>query len=147
MTRIPPELEGEFIIRIMDMPECLNGMVKYDENDFANIYVNARLNTEGRRKAADHELTHVINDDIHNDDDIRTIEARADGLPFPLKPIPHLMRACDLLPQTTNVAAAPAPPRSQSHSPVPISPHQAAVMLHAVNDLDNWLFRDATYDL
>ena len=84
MKRIPPELEGEYLIRIVDMPEFMNGMVKYDEDDFANVYINARLNIEGRRKAADHELTHVINDDLHNDDPIEVIEARADKKPSPL---------------------------------------------------------------
>jgi hypothetical protein len=33
-------------------------------------------------------------------------------------------------------------------SPVPqLSPHQAAVLLRAISDLDDWLFRDTTYDI
>lgn len=151
MTRIPPELEGEYIIRVMDMPDCLNGMVKYDENDFANIYINAHLSPEGRRKAADHELTHVINDDIHNRDDIRTIEARADGHTANTTPLPRLMKARDLLPQSQKL-----PRRSEEvarridmapRPPVSISPRQADVLLRAINDLDDWLFRDTSYDI
>ena len=152
MIQIPPELEGEYIIRVMDMPECLNGMVKYDENDFANVYVNAKLNAEARQKAADHELTHVINDDIHNSDPIEVIESRADGHSTQ-RHLPKLFKASDLLPsaqlphrsgevaERSEVDRAPRSPAPQ------LSPHQAAVLLRAISDLDDWLFRDTTYDL
>lgn len=153
MIQIPPELEGEYIIRVMDMPECLNGMVKYDENDFANIYVNAKLNAEARQKAADHELTHVINDDIHNSDPIEVIESRADAHATPRHRLLNLFKASDLLPsaqlphrsgevaERSEVDRAPRSPAPQ------LSPHQAAVLLRAISDLDDWLFRDTTYDL
>ena len=139
---IPPELEGEYTIRVMDMPLTSPGFVMYDDDDHANVYLNARYNRETNEGTADHELTHIVNDDIHNDDPIEVVEARADGLPAPLKSIPRLMKARDLLPQTTNVAAASPPPRSQSHSPVPISHHQAAVLFRAINDLDAWFFKE-----
>ena len=148
MIQIPPELEGEYIIRVMDMPECLNGMVKYDENDFANVYINAKLNVEARQKAADHELTHVINDDIHNDDPIEVIESRADAHATPRHRLPALFKASDMLQQTPHVAAASTPPRSQTNPHASqLSPHQTAVLLRAISDLDDWLFRGTTYDL
>lgn len=96
---IPPELEGEYIIRVMDSPDGSNGFVVYDDDDFANVYVNARLNKAGQHKAADHEMEHIINDDIHNDDDIKTIEARANNRATQLKSIPRLMKARDLMPK------------------------------------------------
>ena len=153
MIQIPPELEGEYIIRVMDMPECLNGMVKYDESDFANIYVNAKLNAEARQKAADHELTHVINDDIHNSDPIEVIESRADAHVTGSRRLPRLFRASDLLPsaqlphRSGEVAERSEVDRAP-RSPVPqLSPPQTAVLLRAISDLDDWLFRDTTYDL
>jgi hypothetical protein len=153
MIQIPPELEGEYIIRVMDMPECLNGMVKYDENDFASIYVNAKLNAEARQKAADHELTHVINNDIHNDDPIEVIESRADAHATPRHRLPKLFKASDLLPsaqlphRSGEVAERSEVDRAP-RSPVPqLSPHQGAVLLRAISDLDDWLFRDTTCDL
>jgi len=152
MKQIPPELEGEYIVRIVDMPEFMNGMVKYDGDDFANIYVNAHLNEESRRKAADHELTHVVNDDLHNDDPIEVIEARADGLPTPLKSIPRLMRARDLISPSPSLPdqkkETPVPPLTEEGaSSVPIrrpslSPHQATVLFRAINDLDAWFFKE-----
>ena len=174
MTTIPPEFEGEYTVRIVDMPVASPGLVLFDDDDHANVYLNARYNRETNENTADHELIHLLNDDIHNDDDIRTVEARADGLPAPLKSLPHLIKASDLLPHTKShpplgrpqcpenspvdcfqrgragrpfVAPAPLGSDEAPRSPAPISPHQAAVLLHAVNDLDDWLFRDTTYDL
>lgn len=153
---IPPELEGEYTIRVMDMPLTSPGFVMYDDDDHANIYLNARYNRETNEGTADHELTHVVNDDIHNDDPIEVIEARADGLPIPLKSIPRLMRARDLIPPSPSLPdqkkETPVPPPTEEDaSSVPIrrpslSPHQATVLLHAISDLDAWFFRDNQYD-
>ena len=164
MIQIPPELEGEYIIRVMDMPECLNGMVKYDENNLANVYINAKLNAEARQKAAEHELTHVSNDDIHNSDPIEVIESRADGHATQRHRLPPIFKASDLLRSNTKslppvgkvgrpkvgsdeVPGSPAPPSPIPHPAPQLSPHQAAVLLRAISDLDDWLFRDTTYDL
>ena len=149
-TTIPPEFEGEYTIRVMDMPLTSPGFVMYDDDDHANVYLNARYNRETNEGTADHEMIHVINDDIHNDDPIEVIEARADGLPSLLKSIPHLMRASDLLPPSQSLPQAATPPvhgkvaergevgRGRS----PISPHQATVLLRAINNLDVWFFKE-----
>lgn len=77
MKMIPPELEGEYTVRVMDLPASTPGFVTYDEDDHANIYLNAHYNRETNRHTADHEFTHILNDDIHNLYDIRTVESRA----------------------------------------------------------------------
>ena len=91
---IPPELEGEYVIRVMDLPVSSKGFVIYDDDDFANVYINARMNNETQHIASDHEIDHMIYDDIHNNDDIRTIEARADGKAIPV--LPAMRRASEL---------------------------------------------------
>jgi hypothetical protein len=136
MMKIPPELEGEYIVRVMDLPEGSRGFVIYDDEDFANVYVNAHLNHESQVKASDHEMVHVINDDIHNDDDIRKAEARADGNAARLKSIPHLMKASDMLPPAP---PPPSPPPKQKFKP---SPHQLAVLNDCISELDAFLFDD-----
>ena len=141
MKKIPDDA----IVRLIDLPPGIGGAVMEDEDGFVSIYVNARHGHYAQLDDLDHEIAHIENDDLHNDDSIEVVEARADGLPSSLKPIPHLMRARDLLPQPTDAAAAPAPPPSESNPP--ISPYQATVLLRAINDLDDWLFRDATYDI
>ena len=75
--RIPTRLEGEYIVRVTDMPDGSKGCVVYDSDDFANVYINARLNREQQAKEFWHEMRHIINDDIGNDDDIQTVEHRA----------------------------------------------------------------------
>ena len=95
MKQIPPELEGEYTVRVMDMPVSTPGFVTYDEDDHANIYINARYSREKNRRTAAHELTHVLHNDIHNADPIRAVEARCqgDGSPDTPKLTPRQIRA------------------------------------------------------
>lgn len=153
MIKLPPELEGEYTIRVVDMPECSTGFVLYDDDDHANIFLNARYTRESNLDTADHELTHILNDDFHNDDDIRTVEARANAKcsgepcsPHALSSIPNLMKASDLLPRQTlpdrNDEIPAKPGIGVRRSPAILSPHQAAVLIRALSDLDAWLFRE-----
>ena len=150
-------------VRVVDLPVDCGGMVSMSSDGHYSIFLNARLSHAAQQKKFNHEIAHIENDDFNNDDDIRTVEARADGLPSPLKSIPHLMRASDLLPLSQSLPQAAKPPVQgvRSHAlgrkvaersevgrdRSPISPHQAAVLVHAINDLDDWLFRDTTYAL
>ena len=137
--KIPTELEGEYTIRVVDMPLTSPGFVMYDNDDHANIYLNAHYNRETNENTADHEMVHVINDDIHNDDPIELVEARAAGIPITLRAIPRLMKACDLLPK-------PKPkPQPVPKTRTMLSPHQAAVLLRAITDLDSMFF-NSKYD-
>lgn len=131
MTKmIPPELEGEYIIRVVDLPDGSRGFVTYDEDGFANVYINARLSYEGQHKSSDHEMRHLINDDIHNDDDIRVVEARADGLQNPKQDMPILIKAKDLLPTPSK------PPKPK----VQLTAHQLAVLRKCITELDTFAF-------
>lgn len=146
-TTIPPELEGEFTIRVMELPLTSPGFVMYDEDDHANVYLNSRYNQETNENTADHEITHIENDDLHNDDPIDVIEARADGIPAPLRSIPNLVRARDLVKKQTVTTPQEVGSNAQAPSAKPtISPHQAAVLFNAISDLDAWLFSDNRYD-
>jgi hypothetical protein len=149
MNSLPSELEGEVTIRVVDdMPVASPGFVIYDETGHCNVYLNGRYNHESNMQTADHELRHILNDDFFNDDDIRTVESRADAHATPRHRLPPLFKARDLLQQTPPVAAESTPPRSQTNSTASqLSPRQAAVLLRAISDLDDWLFRDTTYDL
>lgn len=130
--RIPIEFEGEYAIRVMDMPLGAKGCIIYDDDDFANIYLNARYNRETNVASADHEIVHMLEDDIHNTDDIRTVEARASRRTVRLSAIPQLMRARDLLPKPA--AVEPARPA--------VSPYQARVIRECLSELDRFLFDD-----
>lgn len=124
---IPTELEGEYLVRVVDLPDGSRGFVLYDDDDFANVYVNAHLNDVMQHMASDHEMKHIINDDIHNDDDIRVIEARADKRDKLMKAIPSLKKARDLMPKEE-------PKRKM----IKLTPHQIAVLKRCIQELDSF---------
>jgi hypothetical protein len=106
-------------------------MVSIDEEGYASIFLNARHSYEHQRKSLRHALRHLSEDDFHNDSDIQTIEARADGLEVARKETPKLIKASELLP--------PPPPPKPKFQP---SPHQLAVLRRCIADLDTFLFND-----
>lgn len=131
------EIPDDAIVRLIDLPPGIGGSVMEDEDGYLSIYVNSRHGYYAQFDDLDHELAHIENDDLHNDDPIEVIEARADGLPAPLKGIPYLMKARDLIPKPK-----PQPvPRTRTM----LAPHQAAVLLRAISDLDS-LFFDSKYE-
>lgn len=70
--------EGDYCIRYLDQPNYkIRGSVHIDEDGFANIYINPRLSTEQQLKSMLHELAHLENDDLYNDDPLSLAEARA----------------------------------------------------------------------
>ena len=133
MKTIPPELEGEYTVRVMDMPVSTPGFVTYDEDDHANIYLNARYSREKNRRTAAHELTHVLHDDIHNADPIQVIESRAD--------LPPLVKASALLPSLPPLGKVdPAQPETKEVSRPPLTPHQLRAVNTAISTLDRFIF-------
>ena len=151
---LPPELEGEYTIRVMDLPTSSPGFVICDEDNHYNIYLNARYTRESNAETAAHELAHAINDDFTNADPIQTVESRAASQCFPIsmgkcpegaigRSIPPLLRASDM-PRKSHVAAlikrhvppVPPPPRS----PVPLTPYQSSLLLRCIRDLDACFF-------
>ena len=165
MNSLPSELEGEVTIRVVDdMPVASPGFVIYDETGHCNVYLNGRYNHESNMQTADHELRHILNDDFFSDEDIRTVESRADAHDTGCRRLPPLFKASDLLQSPSKslppvgkvgrpkvgsdeVPGPPVPPPPILHPAPQLSPHQAAVLLRAISDLDEWLFRDTTYDL
>ena len=135
-------------IRLIDLPPGIGGAVMEDEDGHISIYVNSRHGYYAQLDDLDHELAHIENDDLHNDDPIEVIESRADAHATRSRCLPRLFKASDLLPsaqlphRSGEVAERSEVDRAP-RSPVPkLSPHQTAVLIRAISDLDNWLFRD-----
>ena len=72
-------MTDDTIVRLIDLPAGVGALVAVDEDGYNNVYINARWGYKGQRRAYKHELTHRDNDDAHNADSIRTVEARAGG--------------------------------------------------------------------
>ena len=122
----------EYAVRLIDLPEAVGGFITESPDGFNNIYINARHGHNGQLRALDHELDHAAHDDLHSDEDVSTIEARAEGRDPRLKTLPKLIRARDLQP------------------PANVPKHQATARqsFSAYNrsDLNDWYFNARDYD-
>ena len=67
-------IDGEYIVRMVNLPGDIHGAVRLSEDGFANIYINDQLSPQARKKAFDHETKHIANDDFYNDKAINEIE-------------------------------------------------------------------------
>ena len=143
---LPPELEGEYTVRVMDMPTSSPGFIICDEGNHYNIYLNARYTRESNAETAVHELIHAINDDFTNAEPIQTVESRASACrgAVAAPALPPLLRARDLLPlqKPSPEGEGGSKSRKRSHPSVSLTPRQTAVLLRAINDLDKWMFSD-----
>lgn len=133
MKKIPDDV----IVRLIDLPPGIGGAIMEDEDGVYNVYINARHGHYAQLDDLDHELAHIELDDLHNNDPIEVIESRADAHATGSRRLPRLFKAIDLLP--------PSPPEKQREKPVPLSPRQSAVVLHALSELDRFLFSDTQY--
>lgn len=103
------ELPDSFTVRTIDMPTAVCGTIAESPDGHINIYINARLSHAGQIDALEHELEHWRNDDLNNeDDDIRTIEYRADHM----EPTARLVRAKDIKPPKPKPNRITAPQRA-----------------------------------
>lgn len=157
------KLPDDVIVRLIDLPTGIGGAIMEDEDGIYNVYINARHGHYAQLDDLDHELAHIEYDDLHNNDPIEVIESRADAHATGYRRLPRLFKASDLLPPSQSLPQAAEPPVQGKvpqkgaeevvpPSPIPnpasqLSPHQTAVLLRAISDLDDWLFRDTTYDL
>lgn len=132
----------KYAVRLVDLPVGVGGFITESSDGFLNIYINARHGWKGQRRSFRHELRHAEEDDLHSDEPLAVIEARADGTDVRLKAIPHLMRARDLLsslPLHGKVAERSEVGRGR---PLPsLTPYQLAVIRRALADLDNIYLR------
>ena len=70
------EESGEYKIRLVALPESIEGLTVLDNDGFANVYINSCLSYENRERVAWHELQHIIRDDAYNNLDIHEAEIR-----------------------------------------------------------------------
>ena len=65
---------NEIIVRIIDLPYWVKGQTILDQNGNYNIYINARLSAEEQKKAYNHELNHINNQDFDPSKLIESVE-------------------------------------------------------------------------
>lgn len=124
----------EYAVRLVDLPESVGGFIRESPDGFVNIYINARHVSGKQRRSFRHEMNHAENDDLHADEPLEVIEARADGVDPRLKTIPHLMRARDLMPTPVQADSKP--------ETVKLSPHQLRALMSCLAELDKGFFSE-----
>jgi len=66
---------SDYYVRVIPFPVYKNGgMVTPNDDGTFSIYINGNLPIERQRKALDHELDHIADDDFYNDRPITEIE-------------------------------------------------------------------------
>jgi len=65
----------DYAVRLISLPGSVEGVTVVDSEGFCNIYINASLSYEARKRVVAHELGHAARDDFYSGDDIRDIEA------------------------------------------------------------------------
>lgn len=63
--------------RLINLPYSVPGLTTVDENGEPMVYLNARLTTHQHKRTYDHELRHILHDDLHNDEPLELVETRA----------------------------------------------------------------------
>ena len=120
----------EYAVRLMDLPADVGGFIAESPDGFKNIYINARHSWAGQRRTYRHELCHADYDDLHSNEPLEVVEARADGADLRLQSIPKLCRARDLMPK-------PPPP--------PLTRRQQVVLRNALAELDALRLNDELF--
>ena len=67
--------EDEYRVYLMPFPGDILGAVRIDAEGFPSIYINDALSPEAKRRALEHELKHIQNDDFFNGKSIQEVEA------------------------------------------------------------------------
>ena len=69
--------EDEYRVYYLPFPGDIDGATRIDADGFASIYISTNLSPKAARKAFDHEIRHIRNDDFYSKKRIRTVEIGA----------------------------------------------------------------------
>lgn len=72
MTYIP---ERDFVVREIELPPSVKGIVTPNPDSTFSIYLNMRLTPEQKSAALKHEIDHILNDDFYSSKAIEEIES------------------------------------------------------------------------
>lgn len=66
--------EDEYRVYLVKLPASIHGAVRVDKDGFPSIYINNDLSPKAKKAAFDHEMRHIINDDLYNSKTIQEVE-------------------------------------------------------------------------
>lgn len=71
--------DSEVIVTLHDLPTSVNGALSIDDDGTPCIHLNARLTHEAQVKAYNHEMMHLMNNDMSSGIRIDIAEHQADS--------------------------------------------------------------------
>lgn len=89
----PPE---DSAVRLIDLPDGVDGLISEDADGFVNIYINARRSRRVQAEALQHELRHYYRDDLHSDRSIRSVEADGEQTDIAAMVRERLLEVCQI---------------------------------------------------
>ena len=66
--------EDEYRVYLVKLPATVHGAVRVDNDGFPSIYINNDLSPKAKKAAFEHEMRHIINDDLYNSKTIQEVE-------------------------------------------------------------------------
>lgn len=75
MTKTALPIEGaDFFIRMLQLPDGVRGAVRLNSDGTFSVYLNPDYCFEDQLDTYEHELWHIIRDDLFGDKDVVTLE-------------------------------------------------------------------------
>lgn len=68
-------METEYRVVCQDLPYGVKGFIVYDCDGYPTIVLNAHYSYDTNRHSFDHELDHLLRDDVHNALPLCVVEA------------------------------------------------------------------------
>lgn len=66
--------DDEYRVYLVKLPATIHGAVRLDQDGFPSIYINNDLSPKAKKTAFEHEMRHIINDDLYNSKTIQEVE-------------------------------------------------------------------------
>lgn len=68
--------EADYIVRTVDLPPAIGGVVTPNDDGTFSIYINARQSVDRQLAAFKHEVDHIAENDFYNGKSIQEIEGK-----------------------------------------------------------------------
>lgn len=70
-------LDGaDYVVRFVDLPPSIGGVITPNDDGTFSIYINARHSVDRQLAAFKHEVNHIAQNDFYNGKSIQEIEAK-----------------------------------------------------------------------
>ena len=70
-------IEGaDYFVRMLQLPDGVRGAVRLNSDSTYSVYINPQYDFDHELDTWEHELWHIIREDLHGEKDVRDLEFR-----------------------------------------------------------------------